>query len=104
MTTEPDTGTLDLIRWTFSVDPEKSASIAEYLGDLGLEVLVRDESQFMVLWDEPEGDADEVVESLWELHGTPFEITQEEFHRRSLLHVHHEEGGEDSAEADRAVA
>ena len=37
------------------------------------------------------------------LHGEPFEITQEEFHRENLLQIHHEDDG-DAAGTERAVA
>lgn len=85
--------TIDLIRWTFTVKDEHTDEIAEHLQDLGLDVLVRDGAQFIVTWDEPEGNIDEVIEAVWSLNGEPFEITQEEFHRQNLLHVHHEDSG-----------
>jgi hypothetical protein len=94
-------GTIDLIRWTFISDPGRRAEIEEHLTDLGLDVLVRDGDHFVVTWDEPEGNIDEVIEAIWAIHGEPFEITQEEFHRQNLLHIHHAEDGE--AEA-RSVA
>ncbi len=98
-----NTGTIDLIRWTFTVNPHHRAEIEEHLVDLGLDVLVRDESQFLVSWDEPEGNIDEVIEAIWAINGEPFEITQEEFHRQNLLQIHHEEEG-DATATDRAVA
>ena len=52
---------------------------------------MRDGTQFLVTWDEPEGNIDEVIEAIWAINEEPFEITQEEFHRQSLLHIHHEE-------------
>jgi hypothetical protein len=94
---------IDLIRWTFSVNPEHRAEIEEHLTDLGLDVLVREDSHFLVSWDEPEGNIDEVIEAIWALNGEPFELTQEEFHRQILLHVHYDEEG-DSPQAERAVA
>ncbi len=93
---------IDLIRWTFTANPDRRAEIEEHLGDLGLDVLVRDGSQFLVTWDEPEGNIDEVIEAIWTLNGEPFEITQEEFHRQNLLHLHHDDG--ETHAGDRAVA
>jgi hypothetical protein len=95
--------TIDLIRWTFTVDSTHGLEIEEHLADLGLEVLVRDEAHFSVLWDEPEGNIDEVIEAIWAINGAPFEITQEEFHRQNLLRIHHEDDA-DASEAGRAVA
>lgn len=95
-----DASSIDLIRWTFTVNPDHRAEIQEHLEDLGLDVLVREEVHFFVSWDEPEGNLDEVVESIWALNGgEAFEITQEEFHRQNLVHLLHDE-----AEPDRAVA
>jgi hypothetical protein len=83
--------TIDLIRWHFDVHPDHAAEIREHLDDLGLDVLVREGTQFLVSWDEPEGNIDEVIEAIWAINGEPFEITQEEFHRQSLVHLHHDE-------------
>ena len=95
--------TIDLIRWTFTIDPDKRAGVEEHLVDLGLDVLVRDGTEFLVTWDEPEGNIDEVIEAIWALNGEPFEVTQEEFHRQTLLHLHHEDDDPASG-SDRAVA
>ena len=95
--------TIDLIRWTFTANPDHCAAIEEHLTDLGLDVLVRDGSQFLVSWDEPEGSIDEVIEAVWAINEEPFEITQEEFHRQNLLHIHPEED-DNAPEAERAVA
>ena len=95
---------IDLIRWTFSVNPEHCVAIEEHLSDLGLDVLVREESLFVVTWDEPEGNLDAVIEAIWALNEEPFEITQEEFQRRNILHIHHEEEEGEAAMEDRAVA
>ena len=97
MSDVPTPATIDLIRWSFTVDPACRAEVEEHLTDLGLDVLVRDGVHFLMTWDEPEGDSDDVIESLWAIHGVPFEITQEEFHRQSLLHVYHAEEAEDAA-------
>lgn len=76
---------IDLIRWTFTADPAKRAEIEGYLTDLGLDATSRIDGQFVVLWDEPEGDLDEVVEGLWGINGAPFEVTHESFRRLDLL-------------------
>lgn len=99
MTEGSNAGTIDLIRWTFTVNPEYRAAIEEHLVDLGLDVLVRDEANFLVTWDEPEGNIDEVIEAIWALNDEPFEITQEEFHRQNLLQIHHVEDDETAAAA-----
>jgi hypothetical protein len=82
---------VDLIRWSFSVNPDHRVEIEDHLNDLGLDVLVRNENQFLVTWDEPEGNLDEVIEAIWAINGEPFEVTQEEFHRLGLHALHHEE-------------
>jgi hypothetical protein len=93
--------TIDLVRWTFTPESSKRTEIETHLNELGLEVHVHADGRFTVLWDEPEGDIDEVVEELWEVNGGPFEITHEEY--RHLSHnVYHAEG-EDLAD-DRTVA
>ena len=94
--------TIDLIRWTFTADPAHSGEIEEHLNDLGLDVLVRDGCHFLVTWDEPEGNIDEVIEAVWALNGEPFEVIQEEFHRQTLLHLHHDDS--EGVEAEREVA
>jgi len=98
--------TIDMIRWTFTADPSKRDELASHLTDQGLEVLVRDEQTLVAIWDEPEGDIDEVVEALWAINGAPFEITHEEFHRANLLVYEPEEveeTDEDQAPEDAAA-
>ena len=56
MSHEPDVPTVDLIRWTFRIDPARRAEVADYLADLGLDVQDRGDGRFVVTWDEPEGD------------------------------------------------
>lgn len=97
-----DAATIDMIRWTFTAGADHRAEIEEHLADLGLDVLVREGVHFLVTWDEPEGNIDEVIEAIWALNGEPFEVTQEEFHRQNLLHLNHDDG--DSADGERAVA
>ena len=94
MNEDRDTAATDLIRWTFSVNPARRAEIEHHLNDLGLDVLVRDESQFLVTWDEPEGDTDGLIEAIWAINGSPFEVTQEEFHQLGLHILHHSEDEE----------
>jgi hypothetical protein len=84
MSPEANEPSTDLIRWTFTVDPARKAAIEEHLNDLGADVLAREGGQFLVTWEEPEGDLEEVVEALWNLNGTPFEVVSEEFHRLGL--------------------
>ena len=86
-----DTRPIDMIRWSFTADPSRRAEIEGYLDDLGLDVYVRGEAQFTAIWEEPEGDPDEVVERLWEINGAPFEVTHEEFSRLNLLAYHAED-------------
>jgi hypothetical protein len=94
MSHEPNAPALDLVRWTFTSDPAHRAAIEEYLSDLGLDVLVRDECKFLVTWDEPDRDVDEVITAIWALNGAPFEVTQEEFHRLGLHTLHYVEDEE----------
>ncbi len=91
---------IDLVRWTFTVDAEHKQAVEEHLADLGAEVFARADGQFIVLWDEPENELDEVVEELWEVAGVTFEVTHETF-RRSNLEVYHQEATDES---DRAAA
>jgi hypothetical protein len=75
---------IDLIRWTFTCDPVHRAAIEEHLNDQGFDVLVRDGSQFLVTWDEPDREVEEVISELWELNEAPFEVTQDDFQRLAL--------------------
>ncbi len=94
-----DPPTIDMIRWTFSVDPRRRPSIEAHLADLGLDVFVQGEGQFHVSWDEPDRDMDELIVELWDLAGSPFEITQEEFHRVSLSLLQHHDDEADAVAA-----
>jgi hypothetical protein len=93
LNTTATAGTLDLIRWTFTSAPAHRAAIEEYLGDLGFDVLVRDDCQFLVTWDEPDPDVDidAIISEIWERNGVPFEVVQEEFHRSALHSLYHVE-------------
>ncbi|WP_165065453.1 hypothetical protein [Paludisphaera rhizosphaerae] len=85
MSAEETTLSIELIRWTFNVDPAHRAEIESYLVDQGLEVLVRGEETMVATWDEPEGDPSEVIEGMWAIAGANFEVTHEEFHRANLF-------------------
>jgi hypothetical protein len=98
MSTETTDEMPELIRWTFTVEPDRRAAIEGHLDDLGADVWVRDGCKFQVTWEEPDGGLDEVVEALWSLHGSPFEVTHEEF-RRVGLHVLQHDGDEPAREA-----
>jgi len=91
MSNEVDTNSIDLIRWTFSVNPGQREAIETYLADLGLDVVVQEDIRFVVSWEEPDREVDEVIEAIWELNGEPFEVTQEEFHRLALHTLQHED-------------
>jgi hypothetical protein len=93
---------IDMIRITFTADPDRRAEIEGYLADLGVDVHAWGDGHVTAFWEEPEGELDEVIESLWEINGSPFEVTQESFRRLNLLVYHHEDDGADGT--DRAVA
>ncbi len=79
----------DLVRWAFTVDPAHHVEIEGHLVDLGADVLVREGTEFLVTWDEPEAELDEVVEALWSINGEPFDVVQEVFQRLSLHTLQH---------------
>lgn len=91
MSPELTASTPDLIRWTFRVEPEQIEAIEGHLDDLGADVVVRDGGCFVVSWEEPEASLDPVIETLWSLNGSPFDVTQEEFHRLNLHVLQHVE-------------
>jgi hypothetical protein len=91
MSPETQTTSPDLLRWTFTINPEHRSEIESHLLDLGADVLVREGSDFLVSWDEPAEDLTEVVESLWALNGAPFDVIQEEFQRLGLHTLHYSE-------------
>jgi hypothetical protein len=99
---EPNSSqTIDMIRWTFAVNPEHRQQVEEYLAEMGLDVHPHGENGLVATWDEPEGNVDEIVEELWAINGEPFEITHEEFHRLNISTYHHVDDADD---AQRAVA
>ena len=99
MSPEIQTLSLDLVRWSFTSNPDHRAEIESYLLDLGADVLVREGSEFLVTWEEPDQDLVEVVEAIWSLNGQPFDVIQEEFQRLSLntLHYSEDEAGQEAA-------
>ena len=54
MSPEAQTLSLDLVRWTFTSNPDHRTEIENHLLDLGADVLVREGSEFLVTWDEPQ--------------------------------------------------
>ena len=84
MSHDTNAPSIDMVRWSFTVNPVHRTEIETHLDDLGADVLVRSGDQFVVTWEEPEGDLEEVIEALWDLNGGPFEVTLEEFHRVGL--------------------
>ncbi len=99
MSQGPDHDSPDLIRWTFTVDPGRRPAIEGHLEDLGADVFVREGGQFHVTWEEPESSLEGVIEAIWALNGTPFEVTQEEFRRLGLHILEH---ADDEAARDAA--
>jgi hypothetical protein len=91
MSHDTNTPSIDLVRWAFTVDAVHRAEIEGHLVDLGADVLVREGTEFLVTWDEPEDDLTEVIEAIWSLNGEPFDVVQEEFQRLSLDTLQHSE-------------
>lgn len=89
---------IDMIRWTFTINPAHRAAIQGYLVDLGLDVVVVDDAKFTVSWEEPDEEVEGVIEEMWELNSEPFEVIQEDFHRLGLHSFHHAEN-ESTSEA-----
>jgi hypothetical protein len=75
----------DVIRWSFEADPIHAGELEAYLEDLGIDVYVKPEGRFTAIWEEPDGDPDEVVDALWKINGAPFDVTYEEFRRTDHL-------------------
>jgi hypothetical protein len=94
--------TTDRVLWTFTAEAGRRPEIEGYLAALGFDVYVKGGRQFVVLWEEPEGDLGEVVEGLWEVGGGPFEVTHEELGRLSHLVYYSED--EPIGESARAAA
>jgi hypothetical protein len=91
MSADSTPAALDVVRLTFRSNPLHSQEIEAHLVDQGCDVLLGDDGQFLVTWDEPTRDVDEVIEEIWEINEEPFEITLEEFQRLSLLTVYYED-------------
>ncbi len=102
MNSADDTLSVEMIRWTFTVNQEHRVEIESHLLDLGLEIQARGDDTLVVTWDEPDGGIDELIEELWAINGEPFEITHEEFHRVNMLIYQPEEVG--GSEAETAAA
>jgi hypothetical protein len=95
---EANTPGIDLIRWSFTINPERRAELQQHLLDLGLDVQVVGEDQFVVTWEEPDGeDVSDIIEEMWEVHGSPFEVTHEEFRRLNLSTYHPEDAEDEKA-------
>jgi hypothetical protein len=91
MTDDMKSVSTDLVRWTFTINPAHRGAIEGHLADLGADVLVRDGSEFLVTWDEPDDELSEVIEAIWALNGEPFDVIQEGFQRLALHTIHHVE-------------
>ena len=65
MSQEQGASSIDLIRWTFSINSAHRAAIEGHLSDLGFDVFVQDDSIFTVTWEEPDREVDEVIEAIW---------------------------------------
>ena len=91
MSQDMKAGTMDLVRWSFSINTAHRNAIEGHLTDLGADILVRDEQDFTVVWDEPEGDLSEVIEAIWGLNGEPFDVIEETFQRLELQTIQHED-------------
>jgi len=102
MSEERAESAIDLIRWTFTIDPARAGGVEDYLANLGLDVHRQGCGRIVATWEEPDRDPDGVIEGLWAAYGEPFEVTHEEFHRLNLLALHHEDSSE--GEPGRAVA
>ncbi len=90
---------IDMIRWTFTVNPSRRNEVETYLSDQGLDVTVRGDDQFTVLWDEPDQESEQIIEEVWEINGGAFEVTHEEFQRLDLSIFHAEEEPGDTEKA-----
>jgi hypothetical protein len=81
----------DLVRWSFAINPENRDAIEGHLADLGADILIRDGRDFVVTWDEPEGDLTDVIEAIWSLNAEPFDVIHETFQRLELNTIQHVE-------------
>jgi hypothetical protein len=99
MSHDTKSSSTDLVRWSFTINPDHRDAIESHLADLGADVLVREGHDLIVTWDEPEDDLSEVVEAIWAINGEPFDVIEEEFHRLELHTIHHveDEAGQQAA-------
>jgi hypothetical protein len=51
----------------------------------------------VVLWDDPEGDYEALVEELWDVVGDTVDIHHEEFRRGELIILHHDPSADQDA-------
>lgn len=92
-------GTIDVVRWTFALEPERQGPVRELLADHGAEVHAVGE-WVVALWDEADpAELDGIVEELWDLHGAPFEVTHESLKRLDRFVYHHEDEGDSAGAA-----
>jgi hypothetical protein len=91
MSHDMKSGTTDLVRWSFTINPAHRVAIEGHLADLGADILVRDDQDFTVTWDEPEDDLSDVIEAIWGVNGEPFDVIEESFQRLDLQTIHHED-------------
>ena len=91
MSQDTKSASTDLVRWSFTINPAHRDAIEGHLADLGADILIRDGQDFVVTWDEPEGDLTDVIEAIWALNGEPFDVIQEAFQRLELHTIQHVE-------------
>lgn len=84
MSQDQGASSIDMIRWSFTINPAHRAEVEGHLSDLGFDVFVQDDSVFTVTWEEPDREVDEVIEAIWALNGEAFEVTQEQFQRLGM--------------------
>ena len=61
MSQDTKSASIDLVRWSFAINPAHRGAIEGHLADLGADILIRDGQDFVVTWDEPEGDLNDVI-------------------------------------------
>ena len=104
MSDEQDAIVPDVVRWTFTPEPERRDPASAFLTGLGWEVLVREEGQVVATLDEPEADLDATVEELWAAVGATFEVTHEELRRTEFIVYHPDAEAEGEPEVGSEAA
>lgn len=89
MSQDAKSASTDVVRWSFAINPANRDAIEGHLADLGADILIRDGQDFVVTWDEPEGDLTDVIEAIWALNGEPFDVIHEAFQRLELHTIQH---------------